>query len=52
MNNINNKQNTLNKTIEMNRNYMNSFSSDQTGHYPATLTLGRIKSDRNNIING
>lgn len=52
INNINNnRQNTLNRTLEMNRNnYQNPMGS--TGTLPGTLTLGRIKSsDRNNIYN-
>lgn len=38
----------------MNRNnYVNPMSIDSHGMMlPGTLTLGRIKSDRNNIING
>lgn len=37
----------------MNRNnYVNPMSIDGHGMMPGTLTLGRIKSDRNNIING
>uniref|UniRef100_A0AAG5CSC6 Cadherin domain-containing protein n=1 Tax=Anopheles atroparvus TaxID=41427 RepID=A0AAG5CSC6_ANOAO len=51
--NINNRQNTLNRTLEMNRNnYLNPLGSAGTGAVPGTLTLGRIKSERNNYING
>uniref|UniRef100_A0A182QAB1 Cadherin domain-containing protein n=1 Tax=Anopheles farauti TaxID=69004 RepID=A0A182QAB1_9DIPT len=52
--NINNRQNTLNRTLEMNRNnYLNPLSgSGGNGAVPGTLTLGRIKSERNNYING
>jgi protocadherin-15 len=53
LNNINNKQNTLNKTIELNRNnYANPLSIDTNFKAGTTLTLGRIKSERNQIING
>lgn len=53
LNNMNNKQNTLNKTIEMNRNnYANPLSIDTNYKAGTTLTLGRIKSERNQIING
>ncbi|XP_053682890.1 cadherin-99C [Sabethes cyaneus] len=51
--NINNRQNTLNRTLEMNRNnYLNPLGSVSNGTLPGTLTLGRIKSERNNYING
>uniref|UniRef100_A0A6E8V4Y3 Cadherin domain-containing protein n=1 Tax=Anopheles coluzzii TaxID=1518534 RepID=A0A6E8V4Y3_ANOCL len=53
--NINNRQNTLNRTLEMNRNnYLNPLGSGGNGGpvVPGTLTLGRIKSERNNYING
>ncbi|XP_053680241.1 cadherin-99C [Anopheles nili] len=51
--NINNRQNTLNRTLEMNRNnYLNPLGSGGNGAVPGTLTLGRIKSERNNYING
>uniref|UniRef100_A0A4Y0BHH8 Uncharacterized protein n=1 Tax=Anopheles funestus TaxID=62324 RepID=A0A4Y0BHH8_ANOFN len=53
--NINNRQNTLNRTLEMNRNnYLNPLVSGGGGNgtVPGTLTLGRIKSERNNYING
>ncbi|XP_053661201.1 cadherin-99C [Anopheles marshallii] len=52
--NINNRQNTLNRTLEMNRNnYLNPLvSGGGNGAVPGTLTLGRIKSERNNYING
>ncbi|XP_052863564.1 cadherin-99C [Anopheles cruzii] len=50
---INNRQNTLNRTLEMNRNnYLNPLGSLGNGTVPGTLTLGRIKSERNNYING
>lgn len=53
LNNINNKQNTLNKSIELNRNnYANPLSIDTNFKAGTTLTLGRIKSERNQIING
>lgn len=53
LNNINNKQNTLNKTLELNRNnYANPLSIDTNFKAGTTLTLGRIKSERNQIING
>lgn len=54
LNNINQKQqNSLNKTIEMNRNnYANPLSIDTNLKAGSTLTLGRIKSERNEIING
>lgn len=53
LNNMNNKQNTLNKTLEMNRNnYANPLSIDTNFKAGTTLTLGRIKSERNQIING
>ncbi|KAG5670886.1 hypothetical protein PVAND_001118 [Polypedilum vanderplanki] len=54
LNNINQKQqNSLNKTIEMNRNnYANPLSIDTNYKAGTTLTLGRIKSERNQIING
>ena len=54
LNNINQKQqNSLNKTIEMNRNnYANPLSIDTNFKAGTTLTLGRIKSERNQIING
>lgn len=53
LNNMNNKQNTLNKTIELNRNnYANPLSIDTNYKAGTTLTLGRIKSERNQIING
>nr|XP_029722765.1 cadherin-99C isoform X2 [Aedes albopictus] len=51
--NINNRQNTLNRNLEMNRNnYLNPLGSVSNGTVPGTLTLGRIKSERNNYING
>ncbi|XP_039436004.1 cadherin-99C [Culex pipiens pallens] len=51
--NINNRQNTLNRTLEMNRNnYLNPLGAVSNGTLPGTLTLGRIKSERNNYING
>ncbi|XP_049532008.1 cadherin-99C [Anopheles darlingi] len=50
---INNRQNTLNRTLEMNRNnYLNPLGAVANGTVPGTLTLGRIKSERNNYING
>ncbi len=54
LNNMNQKQqNSLNKTIEMNRNnYANPLSIDTNLKVGSTLTLGRIKSERNEIING
>lgn len=54
LNNINQKQqNSLNKTLEMNRNnYANPLSIDTNLKAGSTLTLGRIKSERNEIING
>lgn len=54
LNNINQKQqNSLNKTIEMNRNnYANPLSIETNLKAGSTLTLGRIKSERNEIING
>lgn len=53
LNNMNNKQNTLNKTLELNRNnYANPLSIDTNFKAGTTLTLGRIKSERNQIING
>lgn len=51
-NNINNKQNMMNKTIELNRNYTNHPSMDANMRGRTTLTLGRLKSERNQIING
>lgn len=51
--NINNRQNTLNRTLEMNRNnYLKPLGAVSNGTLPGTLTLGRIKSERNNYING
>lgn len=54
MNNINNKRFNTNKTIEMNHrnNYANPLSMDGNMLPGTTLTLGRIKSERNQIING
>lgn len=52
-NNTNNRQNTFNRTLEMNRN--NSVISgaiDNQNALLSTLTLGRLKSDRHNSING
>lgn len=52
-NNINNKQNMMNKTIELNRNYTNHPSMEANMlRGRTTLTLGRLKSERNQIING
>lgn len=48
----NNRQNTFNRTLEMNRNNANPLAIGSTGTLPGTLTLGRIKSDRNNYQNG
>ncbi|XP_063705684.1 cadherin-99C [Culicoides brevitarsis] len=46
---MNNRQNTINRTLEMNRNHhINPLSNGQQG---SSLTLGRIKSERNNYIN-
>lgn len=54
--NNNNRQNTLNRTLEMNRNnsvmLANPLAMGSQGTLPGTLTLGRLKSERNNIING
>lgn len=36
----------------MNRNNSNPLAIGSTGTLPGTLTLGRIKSDRNNYQNG
>lgn len=53
-NNFNNKQNYVNKTLELNRNYANPLSIDTTlkDRGVTTMTLGRLKSERNQIING
>lgn len=48
----NNRQNTFNRTLEMNRNNANPLAIGSTGTLPGTLTLGRIKADRNNYQNG
>lgn len=49
--NNNNRQNTHNRTLEMNRNNANPLANS-TGTLPGTLTLGRIKADRNIYQNG
>lgn len=48
----NNRQNTFNRTLEMNRNNANPMALGSTGTLPGTLTLGRIKAERNNYQNG
>uniref|UniRef100_A0A336LX47 CSON004492 protein n=1 Tax=Culicoides sonorensis TaxID=179676 RepID=A0A336LX47_CULSO len=48
-NQMNNRQNSINKTLELNRNHhINPLGSGQQG---SSLTLGRIRSERNNYIN-
>uniref|UniRef100_W4VRE0 Putative auditory receptor cell stereocilium organization n=1 Tax=Corethrella appendiculata TaxID=1370023 RepID=W4VRE0_9DIPT len=50
-NNMNNRQNTLNRNLEINRNnYLNPLGIVSNG--TGTLTLGRIKPERNNYSNG
>lgn len=48
-NHMNNRQNSINRTLEMNRN--NHINPLGSGPPQNTLTLGRIKSERNNYIN-
>lgn len=48
----NNRQNTFNRTLEMSRNNANPMGIASQGTLPGTLTLGRIKADRNNYQNG
>lgn len=51
--NNNRHQNTINRTLEMNRNNANPLASQ--GTLPGTLTLGRLKTGadhRNNYQNG
>ncbi|XP_055373712.1 cadherin-99C [Condylostylus longicornis] len=45
----NNRQNTFNRTLEMNRNNANPLASGNGANLPGTLTLGRIKQNSNNI---
>lgn len=52
MSHKNNRQNTFNRTLEMNRNNANPMAMGSSGTLPGTLTLGRIKTDRNNYQNG